>query len=110
MSNAAGRSAGSHADPDAADGTYLLKSHLGPFLFALFALTGILFVNTIARRFEDLAGKGLPAQRDPRGLRTLAAAHPGADAADGGARRGALRVLAARGDNEITALKAAAST
>jgi lipopolysaccharide export system permease protein len=40
---------------------YMLKAHLGPFLFALFALTGILFVNTIARRFQDLAGKGLPA-------------------------------------------------
>lgn len=39
---------------------YLLKSHFGPFMFALVTLTGILFVNTIARRFEDLAGKGLP--------------------------------------------------
>ena len=38
---------------------YLLRSHLGPFFFALAALTGILFVNTIARRFEQLAGKGL---------------------------------------------------
>ena len=40
---------------------YLLKSHIGPFLFALLALTGILFVNAVARRFEELAGKGLPA-------------------------------------------------
>lgn len=39
---------------------YLLKAHLGPFIFALVALTGILFVNTIARRFEDFAGRGLP--------------------------------------------------
>lgn len=39
---------------------YLLRAHAGPFLFALVALTGILFVNTIARRLEDLAGKGLP--------------------------------------------------
>lgn len=39
---------------------YLLRSHVGPFMFALVTLTGILFVNTIARRFEDLAGKGLP--------------------------------------------------
>jgi lipopolysaccharide export system permease protein len=39
---------------------YLLKAHIGPFLFALFALTGILFVNTVARRYQDLAGKGLP--------------------------------------------------
>jgi lipopolysaccharide export system permease protein len=41
---------------------YLLRAHLGPFLFALFALTGILFVNAVAKRFADLAGKGLPAQ------------------------------------------------
>jgi lipopolysaccharide export system permease protein len=40
---------------------YLLRSHVGPFVFALATLTGILFVNTIARRFENLAGKGLPA-------------------------------------------------
>ena len=40
---------------------YLLRAHVGPFVFALVALTGILFVNTIARRLEDLAGKGLPA-------------------------------------------------
>lgn len=39
---------------------YLLRAHIGPFLFALFALTGILFVNTVARRYQDLAGKGLP--------------------------------------------------
>jgi lipopolysaccharide export system permease protein len=39
---------------------YLLRAHLGPFLFALVALTGILFVNTVARRYQDLAGKGLP--------------------------------------------------
>jgi lipopolysaccharide export system permease protein len=39
---------------------YLLKAHVGPFLFALFALTSILFVNAVARRFQDLAGKGLP--------------------------------------------------
>jgi lipopolysaccharide export system permease protein len=39
---------------------YLLRLHLGPFLFALSVLTGLLFVNTIAKRYEDLAGKGLP--------------------------------------------------
>lgn len=39
---------------------YMLRAHLGPFLFALSVLTGLLFVNAIARRFEDLAGKGLP--------------------------------------------------
>jgi lipopolysaccharide export system permease protein len=39
---------------------YLLRAHLGPFLFALFALTSLLFVNTVARRFPDMAGKGLP--------------------------------------------------
>jgi lipopolysaccharide export system permease protein len=39
---------------------YLLRVHLAPFFFALFALTSLLFVNTIARRFPDMAGKGLP--------------------------------------------------
>ena len=39
---------------------YLLRAHLAPFLFALLALTGLLFVNTVARRFPDMAGKGLP--------------------------------------------------
>jgi len=39
---------------------YLLRVHLAPFLFALFALTSLLFVNTIARRFPEMAGKGLP--------------------------------------------------
>jgi lipopolysaccharide export system permease protein len=39
---------------------YLLKAHIGPFLFALFALSGIMFVQSIARRLQDLAGKGLP--------------------------------------------------
>jgi lipopolysaccharide export system permease protein len=38
---------------------YMLRTHVGPFLFALTVLTGLLFVNTVARRFEDLAGKGL---------------------------------------------------
>lgn len=39
---------------------YLLRSHVGPFLFALSVLTGLLLINTVARRFEELAGKGLP--------------------------------------------------
>lgn len=40
---------------------YLLRTHIGPFLFALSVLTGLLLINTVARRFEDMAGKGLPA-------------------------------------------------
>lgn len=40
---------------------YLLRAHIGPFFFALTVLTGLLLVNTVARRFEELAGKGLPA-------------------------------------------------
>lgn len=39
---------------------YLIKAHLGPFLFALSTLTGLLIVNNIARRLQELAGKGLP--------------------------------------------------
>jgi lipopolysaccharide export system permease protein len=38
---------------------YLLRAHIGPFVFALSILTGLLFVNTVARRFPSLAGKGL---------------------------------------------------
>jgi lipopolysaccharide export system permease protein len=39
---------------------YLLRAHTGPFVFALSILTGLLFVNTVAKRFPSLAGKGLP--------------------------------------------------
>ena len=38
---------------------YLIRAHVGPFLFALSALTGLLFVNAIAQRLQDLMGKGL---------------------------------------------------
>jgi len=40
---------------------YLLRVHIAPFLFSLTVLTGLLFINTVARRFDALAGKGLPA-------------------------------------------------
>lgn len=39
---------------------YLIRAHIGPFLFAFTVLTGLLFLNTVARRLQDLAGKGLP--------------------------------------------------
>jgi lipopolysaccharide export system permease protein len=39
---------------------YLLRAHLGPFLFAFGALTGVILINTLARQLADLAGKGLP--------------------------------------------------
>jgi lipopolysaccharide export system permease protein len=38
---------------------YILRAHLGPFFFAFGVLTGILLVNTIAKRLEGLAGRGL---------------------------------------------------
>jgi len=38
---------------------YLIRSHAAPFFFALTVLTSLLFINTVARRFADLAGKGL---------------------------------------------------
>jgi lipopolysaccharide export system permease protein len=41
---------------------YLIRAHLGPFLFSFFALTGVILINTLARRLADLAGKGLPAR------------------------------------------------
>ncbi len=40
---------------------YLVRSHLGPFLFSLTLLTGLLFLNTVAQRLDQLVGKGLPA-------------------------------------------------
>jgi lipopolysaccharide export system permease protein len=39
---------------------YLIRAHLGPFLFALAAITGLIFVNAIAQRVDNLVGKGLP--------------------------------------------------
>jgi len=39
---------------------YIIRSHLGPFLFTFSLLTGLLFVNAVAQRLDDLAGKGLP--------------------------------------------------
>jgi lipopolysaccharide export system permease protein len=39
---------------------YLLRAHLGPFVFAFMALTSVVMINTVARSLADLAGKGLP--------------------------------------------------
>ncbi|HEX6632115.1 MAG TPA: LptF/LptG family permease [Gemmatimonadaceae bacterium] len=39
---------------------YVLKEHVGPLLFALTALTSLLLLNYIAKRFGQLVGKGLP--------------------------------------------------
>ena len=39
---------------------YLIVAHLGPFLFALSTITGLIFVNAIAQRVDALVGKGLP--------------------------------------------------
>jgi len=39
---------------------HVIKAHLGPFLFALSAITGLIFVNAIALRVDSLVGKGLP--------------------------------------------------
>ncbi len=39
---------------------YLIRAHLGPFLFSLTAITGLIFVNAIAQRVDSLVGKGLP--------------------------------------------------
>ena len=39
---------------------YLLKQHLWPFVFALTALTSFELLRQIARRLQDLLGKGLP--------------------------------------------------
>ena len=39
---------------------YIIRSHLGPLFFTLSLLTGLMFVNAIAQRLDDLAGKELP--------------------------------------------------
>ncbi|HVD62157.1 MAG TPA: LptF/LptG family permease [Gemmatimonadaceae bacterium] len=39
---------------------YVLKEHIGPLVFALTALTSLLLLQYIAKRFGDLVGKGLP--------------------------------------------------
>jgi lipopolysaccharide export system permease protein len=39
---------------------YLLRTHVGPFLFAFVALTSVLLINVIAQELASLAGKGLP--------------------------------------------------
>jgi lipopolysaccharide export system permease protein len=39
---------------------YVLKEHIGPFTFALTALTSLMLLNFISRQFGELVGKGLP--------------------------------------------------
>jgi len=38
---------------------YVIRAHIGPFLFAFTAVTGLLYLNAIAQRMENLAGRGL---------------------------------------------------
>lgn len=38
---------------------YVIRAHIGPFLFAFTALTALIFLNAIAQRLDDLAGRGL---------------------------------------------------
>jgi lipopolysaccharide export system permease protein len=40
---------------------YILREHVGPFVFALTALTSLMILNFISRQFGELVGKGLPA-------------------------------------------------
>jgi len=40
---------------------YILREHVGPLVFALSALTSLLLLNYVAKKFGDLVGKGLPA-------------------------------------------------
>ena len=42
-------------------GRYILKEHVGPFLFASTALTSLMLLQYISRKFGELVGKGLPA-------------------------------------------------
>jgi lipopolysaccharide export system permease protein len=38
---------------------YLIRAHIGPFLFSLTAITGLIFLNAVAQRIDSLVGKGL---------------------------------------------------
>lgn len=38
---------------------YVVRAHVGPFIFAFSAVTGLLFLNAVAQRLEDLVGRGL---------------------------------------------------
>lgn len=42
-------------------GKYVLKEHVGPFLFACSALTSLMLLQYLAKKFGELVGKGLPA-------------------------------------------------
>ncbi|HVA58025.1 MAG: LptF/LptG family permease [Gemmatimonadaceae bacterium] len=39
---------------------YVLKEHVGPFIFAVTALTSLMLLQYIGKRLGDLVGKGLP--------------------------------------------------
>lgn len=41
-------------------GRYVLKEHVGPFLFASTALTSLMLLQYVAKKFGELVGKGLP--------------------------------------------------
>jgi lipopolysaccharide export system permease protein len=43
-------------------GRYVLKEHVGPFVFASTALTSLMLLQYIAKKFGELVGKGLPAR------------------------------------------------
>lgn len=47
------------ADPLKITSKYILKEHVGPLVFALSALTSLLLLNYVAKKFGDLVGKGL---------------------------------------------------
>ena len=38
---------------------YLVRAHMGPFLFSLSTITGLIFLNAVAQRIDSLVGKGL---------------------------------------------------
>ena len=38
---------------------FVIRTHVAPFLFSFTVITGLLFLNAVAQRLEDLTGKGL---------------------------------------------------
>ena len=63
---------------------YLLKSHIGPLIFAFVALTGVILINTLARSLADL---GYGEVESVRTGRTFHLEVEGDDGLRGGHRR-----------------------
>ena len=76
---------------------YLLRQLRPPLLFAFTAMTSIMLLNQVARRFGAAGGQGTALVGDRRGVSAVPALHHRDDPADGGADRDALHLQPPRG-------------